>query len=216
MWNENCFISGNTTTLFFKKQYIKHSQQTWKSLPDEDLIAAYIKSDDVKYLTELFERYTHLIFSVCMKYLQNEENCKDAVMSIFEELVRKIKKHEIKNFKNWVYTLTKNYCLMKLRKVKQFEKYAAQNKLSQKEEIMESLNTMHQYNAEEKAEQIKLLNSAIKSLNEEQEICIRLFYLEEKSYKEVEAITGFTAKQVKSFIQNGKRNLKLYLEANGK
>ena len=201
--------------MFFKKQHIKKTELVWKSLPDEDLIKIYTQTNDLVYVTELFERYTHLIFTVCMKYLKNEENCKDAVMGIFEELVEKIKHHEITNFKNWLYSLTKNHCLMKLRKVKQFENFASTDLQHQKEEFMETLQQMHPLHEIDYKEKIVLLKDALKTLNKEQEICVTLFYLEEKSYKEVEQLTGFSAKQVKSHIQNGKRNLKLYLESNG-
>lgn len=202
--------------MFFRKQHIKKPDFVWKSLPDEDLIKIYAQTNDLEYVTELFERYTHLIFTVCMKYLKNEENSKDAVMSIFEELVEKIKHHDIINFKNWLYSLTKNHCLMKLRKVKQFENFAATDLQHQKEVFMETMQQLHPLNEVDDKENLILLKDALKTLNKEQELCVTLFYLEEKSYKEVEELTGFSSKQVKSHIQNGKRNLKLYLEKNGK
>jgi RNA polymerase sigma factor (sigma-70 family) len=136
-------------------------------------------------------------------------------MSVFEELVDKIQKYEIASFKNWVYSLTKNYCLMKLRKSKQFEGFVKHNVQSQKEKIMETLNEMHPLIEIDYNEKKKILKEGLSSLNKEQELCITLFYLEEKSYREVEEMTGFSANQVKSYIQNGKRNLKLYLESNG-
>lgn len=202
--------------MFFKKQHIVKPTPSWKQLPDQDLIEMYQDSEDLEYLTELFERYTHLIFAICMKYLKNEELCKDAVMSIFEELIVKAKKHQIENFKSWIYSLTKNYCLMKLRKHKQFERYSKQNGSSFEEENSHSIFNLHQIEQREYSEQMSDLNQAIKSLKKEQELCVRLFYLEEKSYKEVEQLTGYSNKQVKSYIQNGKRNLKLYLESNGR
>lgn len=201
--------------MFFRKQHTRQPELVWKSLPDEELISIYKTTHDLKYITELFERYTHLIYVVCMKYLKNEESCKDAVMSIFEELIKKVKKHDITNFKNWVYSLTKNHCLMKLRRKQQFNRFAAHEVQQQKSMFVESMARLHPIDKPNYAEKTDVLNKAIKQLNKEQALCIRLFYLEEKSYKEVASTTGFSIKQVKSYIQNGKRNLKLYLENNG-
>jgi RNA polymerase sigma-70 factor (ECF subfamily) len=57
-----------------------------------------------------------------------------------------------------------------------------------------------------------LLEEAIQELSEEQKLCVNLFYLQKKSYQQITDRTGFTLMQVKSYIQNGKRNLKIILE----
>ena len=200
--------------MLFRKRHIEKKKNNLQILPDEDIIRMYLGSGDLKYVGELFERYTHLIFAVCMKYLKNEEDCKDAVMNIFEELVEKIKKHDISNFKSWIYSLTKNYCLMQIRRSGQFEKYKEQKMHILKGDIMESVNELHQYNTLNNEENIKTLKLAMESLNEHQNKCVQLFYLEEKSYNEVATITGYDIKKVKSYIQNGKRSLKIIMDRN--
>jgi len=105
---------------------------------------------------------------------------------------------------------------MKLRKSSQFIGYAKQKIQQQKEMVMETLSEMHPLNEIDYDEKTMKLKEAMTSLNREQGLCVTLFYLEEKSYKEVVEITGFSSNQVKSYIQNGKRNLKLYLESNGR
>ena len=173
---------------------------------DELLIKEYTNSFDLRLIATLYERYTHLIYGLCMNYLKNSQDAEDAVMEIFEMLIEKLKNSEIHTFKAWIYTVSKNYCLMQLRK-KKFEKLnldSIEKKNSQ--EFMESEEILHPTEEEREHERLLVLN-AVDSLNDEQKKCIELKYLEFKSYEEVTILTGFNIKQVKSFIQNGKRNL---------
>ena len=82
---------------------------------DSELVAAFKKSGDIKYLSTLYQRYMELVFGVCLKYFKDTERCKDAVMDIFEELNTKLKNHEVDNFKGWLHVVARNYCLMQLR-----------------------------------------------------------------------------------------------------
>jgi RNA polymerase sigma-70 factor (ECF subfamily) len=148
-----------------------------------------------------------------MKYLRDEDESKDAVMQIFENLMTNLHKQEIANFKSWIYTVSKNHCLMNLRKTKSTEKVKTEYGENIRQEIMESEDIFHLHNTSDIEDKIPQLQKAIGKLNEEQRKCIELIYLQDKSYQEVAMITGYSLKQVKSYIQNGKRNLKNYLEA---
>lgn len=195
--------------LKIKKKYSQ--KQDFRSLADENLIFLFKDSRDNKYIGELFERYTHLIFGVCMKYLQDSEKSKDATMDIFENLHLKLIKHNVLNFKSWIHTVTKNHCLMLLRKNKKEVHLIDPILENNHYEFMEIEDIFHpQENNKEL--KVKKLNTGIKRLKEEQRTCIELLYLQNKSYKEVSEITGYEMKKVKSYIQNGKRNLKIYLE----
>lgn len=184
-----------------------HSSHLYE-LDDNALVSHYKSTADNAVIGVLFDRYTHLAFGVCMKYLKSEQESKDAVMQIFEKLISDLMKHEVQNFKHWLHTVCKNHCLMQLRA----EKSLAEKKIELKKDlpiIMENHSISHHI---QKEIELKHLSEAIKSLNDEQKICVELFYLKEKSYQEVVEITGFSTLQVKSYIQNGKRNLKLFLE----
>ncbi|MBA2584834.1 MAG: sigma-70 family RNA polymerase sigma factor [Bacteroidetes bacterium] len=158
----------------------------------------------------LFQRHTHLVFGVCMKYLKDEENCKDAVMAIFEKLISDLLKHEISYFKSWLYTVSKNHCLTYLRNEGgRIDKFKEINK--NEFEFMESGYSMHLNGDNEKENKLTLLESGIQLLNNQQKSCIELFYLKEMCYAEIVTITGYSLNEVKSYIQNGKRNLKNYL-----
>jgi RNA polymerase sigma-70 factor (ECF subfamily) len=146
-----------------------------------------------------------------MKYLKNQEDSKDAVMQVFEQLFTKLKTQEIQNFKSWIYTVTKNHCLMKIRHEQSVLKHKEVYYSKIQEEIMEFDVQDHPYKEEELNSQIPTLEKGIEQLNTNQRRCIELLYLQDKSYKEVADITGYSMKQVKSYIQNGKRNLKIYL-----
>ena len=181
-------------------------------MTDEELVFAFKKSRDNEFFSEIFQRYTHLIFGVCMKYLRDEEGAKDAVMQVFEKLFVNIHHQEIRNFKSWIYTVAKNHCLMNLRKGKTALKEELIYKKSIQSDFMELAVEIHHNGAKEQEAIFGQLHDAIKLLNDKQRECIDLLYLQKNSYKEVAEITGYSMKQVKSHIQNGKRNLKKHLE----
>jgi len=179
-----------------------------KTLTDEQIIDRYKQTFDKSWVGELYKRHTRFVFLVSMKYLKDEERSQDAVMHIFEKLFTDFHKHQIEKFKPWLHTVTRNHCLILLRKD---QSLLQKNKKFQNESetFMESDVELHLDITEEPEKQIESMKLAMKDLSEEQRICIEMFYLQEKSYKEIADETGFSEKNVKSFIQNGKRNLKL-------
>lgn len=181
------------------------------ALTDEELIAAYRLKNDKQAVGILFNRYAHLVFGVCMKYLKDTDESKDAVLQIFEKLHTDLRKHEVQKFSYWLHRVAQNFCLMQLR-----SNQAAKNRADrfvQDEKVMaDDMDHDHLKKANEREYELQLLEEAVSTLNEEQRICIELFYLKEKCYNEISELTGFDFKQVKSYIQNGKRNLKIYME----
>ena len=178
-------------------------------ISDIELIAQYKQTGNNRYVGELFKRYSHLIFGVCMKYLKDSDNSKDAVMQIFEKLLTDLQKHNITNFKSWLYSVAKNHCLMYLRNNKVQISY--QDAIKNNNVVMEMENSLHLTNENNKEIDLNNLEKAIEELNSNQKQCIELFYLKEKCYLEVSEITGYSMNEVKSHIQNGKRNLKIIL-----
>ncbi len=166
----------------------------------------YKQSGDLSLLGELYQRYMELVYGVCLKYFKEPETSKDSVMQIFEELVLKLKKHEVENFKSWLYQVAKNYCLMQLRTPKNLKTVEISPTLMQNDE------NVHLNGVLEKEENFKKLEYCLSTLTEDQRTAIRLFYLEEKCYNEIVEITGQEWNQVRSFIQNGRRNLKNCME----
>ncbi len=186
-----------------------------KNSTDSELVSSFRLSHNSEYVGELFQRYTHLVFGVCMKYLKNEEHSKDAVMEIFEKLLIDLKKHDVDNFKSWLYSVSKNHCLMKLRKDKSQANHVdefGKDSLS----LMETDEHLHHSGGEDQELLDKSLYEGIEHLKEEQKVCVDLFYMQSKSYEEVSEITGYSMMQVKSYIQNGKRNLKIFLTEKGR
>jgi RNA polymerase sigma-70 factor (ECF subfamily) len=177
-----------------------------KQLTDNELIERYKYSYDNAYIGELYQRYSHMLFGLCLKYLKDEEKAKDLVMEVFEKVLNDLKRHRVENFRTWIYSVTKNQCLMLLRKEKRQDS-KREDFLHVSKEIVE-LDLPEHLNGESQEEQDRKLIQAIDTLKQEQQECIKLFYFEKKSYEEIEAQTGYSYKQVKSFLQNGKRNLK--------
>ena len=176
------------------------------SLTDKELVNLYKQSGDLAVLGELYQRYMELVYGVCLKYFKDPETSKDSVMMIFEELVSKLKKHEVDNFRGWLHQLAKNHCLMQLRTPKNLKT------VEFKAELMQSEENVHLNGVLEKEENFKKLEYCLGTLTDEQQKTIRLFYLEGKCYNEIVEITGQEWNQVRSFIQNGRRNLKSCME----
>ena len=181
------------------------SQSKPTDITDERLLQEYKQSGDLKTLAKLYEQYMHLVYGVCLKYLDDEEQSKDAVMQIFEELIEKVTRHDIKQFKSWLYVLSRNFCLMQLRSGKKL-------KVERLPDFMEFADEVHHNDDSE--ENLTALERCKEKLPAAQKVSIQLFYIEEKCYKEIVDHTGYTLNEVKSYIQNGKRNLKICLEKN--
>ena len=182
-----------------------------KPPPDDlELVRLYRQSGDMAHLGDLFQRHTEMIYLVCMKYLKDEEESKDATMQLFEHLATALLKHDITNFKSWLHVTTKNHCLMQLRVKKKQESINLEELAAP---LMENDDGFHPSEAElEQNEQA--LAKGLAELPPEQRECLELFYLQQKSYKEIASLTDCELNKVKSYIQNGKRNLKIYMEKN--
>ncbi len=179
-----------------------NKRKTYHKFTDDELISIYKDQPSAQIIGELYKRYGHLVMGVSMKYLKNKFDAEDVTMTLFEKLAIKIAKSDITYFKSWLYMVTKNECLMLLRK-----KGNLTVELTQE---LESKDTLEE--KQQKEIQIELLESAINELKEEQRECIKLFYIECKSYQEISILLERDIKKVKSAIQNGKRNLKINLE----
>ena len=186
---------------------MKHPYNTYT---DTELLQHFRKTADSQWLGWLFERYSLLVFGVCMKYLRNATDAQDATQHVFEKALGEVGKYEIPFFKSWIYSVAKNHCLMQIR--------SKNSKPGTTDELPEETSTelltdqelkMKELLMEEQSHQLK---AALHELNPEQRICVDMFYLEKLSYHEIETKTGFSFAQVKSHIQNGKRNLRIILE----
>jgi len=176
---------------------------------DEYLISEYLNTKNLEILGELYQRYTYMVYGVCLKYYKDREESKDAVMHIFERLIEEIEKHEVENFRAWLYVMTKHYCLRQLQK-----KNSSSKKFKQfyNEKIMESTIELSPIDEIPEKDLSSALRECIEKLKIEQKNCIELFYLKEKCYQEVSEELSIPLNKVKSYIQNGKRNLKICLE----
>ena len=179
-----------------------------KEYSDEELLSLFKDTSKAEYFQQLYERYIPLIYGLCLKYLQNTEQSQDAVIDIFENLSQKIQGYEIKIFKNWLYSVVKNHCFHILKENKREIIVNFDSQLMESEPILALLSE----NANEDKEDA--LNKCLEQLPEPQRISVEKFFYEDKSYAEIVDETGFHLKSVKSYIQNGKRNLKICIEKN--
>ena len=209
MLPEGCMYRCNSVKI---QQIFSMSLQI-SSLNDEELLQLYKSGRDKKVLGELFKKHALMVFSVSMKYLKNEDDAHDAVMNIFEKLLLELHEHEPVNLKAWLYTLTKNHCLMLLRKP---AKEIISNFQENEEGFMELDQVLHlSDDAAEKEAQLSLLERVLPELKLQQKLCIELFYLKGLSYEQIAEQEKLSINEVKSAIQNGKRNLKIILTKKG-
>lgn len=180
------------------------SDRKLQHISDEELLAHYYRSRDNRWLGILLQRYTLLLLGVGMKYLAQEAAAQDCVQQVFIKALSYLPNHTVEHFKSWLYTVMKNECLMLLRR----QKNTAVEALP--DQVQEDMAEEETYAEREML--LSLMEDTLKELNEEQQKCLRMFYLEKLSYSEIAEKTGFTSSQVKSYIQNGKRNLRLLIE----
>ena len=178
----------------------------YKHTDDNQLLQNFYADKDNQWLGILLQRYTMLLFGVCMKYLKNEDEAKDGVQQVFLKAITELHKYKVDYFKSWIYMIAKNHCLMKLRN-KGNKSVEINDQLLSAPDEAENKNRHLQ-----KEQALTHMEWGMKQLNNEQQQCLTLFYLEKKTYQEITIHTGHTLLQVKSYIQNGKRNLKIMLE----
>lgn len=181
---------------------------------EEQLLKQYRETGELRVLGKLYTPYMPLLYGVCFRYLKDHERSEDAVIEIFEQLVDKLRIHTVTNFKSWLYTLARNYCLMELRKDGKMVSVSLDAESSDQLAgeaaawgVESEFNFQHE-------QQLSVMESCMEQLPEGQHRCIKLFYLEQKCYQDIADLTGYEMNQVKSYIQNGKRNLKICMERN--
>jgi len=179
----------------------------YKHISDQELLENFYTTHDTVWLGILLPRYTLLLLGVCIKYLKNEEEAKDCVQQIFLKVITELKKYKVEYFKSWLYMVAKNHCLMKIRdRQGKIPVELSERSMPVVEEQPDRQSFV------ENDQTIELMTEALAELSPEQRQCVTLFYLQKKSYQEISEQTRFTMMQVKSYIQNGKRNLKLMIE----
>lgn len=206
LWNLSAISICKIKIIYLQYPLLLVNSDQYKHISDQQLLENFYADHNNEWLGILFPRYTLLLLGVCMKYLKNEEEAKDCVQQVFLKAITELHKYKVDYFKSWLYMVAKNHCLMKLR-----------DKNKRPVEINE--NAMSAVNdepdktvLEQKDKALSIMEVALEELNEEQKKCVKLFYLDKKSYQQIAGITGFTLMQVKSYIQNGKRNLKQMIE----
>ncbi|MBN8668166.1 MAG: sigma-70 family RNA polymerase sigma factor [Chitinophagales bacterium] len=185
--------------------FLTSSHTTTES--DAELVLQFKREGDLKILGKLYERYLDLVYGVCLKYLKDPEAAKDAVMQLFEELPAKVKKHEVANFRGWLYQVARNQCLMALRSPKNLKI------IDLDPSLMQNSENGHLNSVMEKEADLMKMEDCLETLPPDQQQMIRLFYLEGKCYKEIVGLTGIEWNRVRSHIQNGRRNLKSCMES---
>lgn len=180
--------------------------EQYNHIPDATLLDYYYNDKNTEWIGILLQRYTLLLLGVCMKYMKHEEEARDCVQQVFLKVLTELSKHKVDHFKSWLYTVAKNHCLMKLR--------SGQGRLTKELTERTEATTVNEDKVAflENEKTYTQLEEALEELSAEQRQCVILFYLQKRSYQQISDLTGYSLMQVKSYIQNGKRNLKLLMD----
>lgn len=189
------------------------SSNRFKKLSDQELIRTYQISLDERYLSELLHRYAYLVLFICNKYLKNREESDDAIMEVLGKMSLKISELEVNNFKSWLYTVTKNFCLNKIEENKDLGVEFVD--ISEADEIFFMQFPDFDCLIVGDEEKVDWLQKAIDGLNADQKECINLFYFRKMSYHEIMEMKKWEMDQVRSHLQNARRNIRIYLEKRG-
>lgn len=197
--------------------FMLFAKTRYKDLSDFELIEAYRKSMNDRYLNELFSRYAYLVLFVCNKYFSNPEDSRDATMEVLEKLAQGIVKSDVKNFKSWLYVVTKNLCLNKLQKSKDLDFQFVPIDGDETNYFMyfSEIDSLIDEDDDHSLKMKQALKEAIETLDPHQRECLMLFYYEKKSYNEIMEMKNWDKDQVRSYLQNGRRNIKIYLKKSG-
>ena len=217
MKNEKCILVKNKQAYFVllsaciifanKMSGMGFLRMTIASETDEDLLQLYKNSGKTDYFGRLYDRYIPLVYGLCLKYLQNEDEAQDAVMQLFEDLIPKVMKHEIQTFRTWLYTVSRNHCMQILREKERSLSVEVRPDFMESDDILNLLDE-----EDENSERIQALQYCMEKLPEQQRVSIIHFFNDAMSYADIVDATGFPLIKVKSYIQNGKRNLKICIE----
>ena len=189
----------------------KRFRKNTSGCPDDELLALYRSTGDLTYLGDLYERYVELVFGVCLKYFKDRPRAEDAVMNIFEKLVEKTKTQDIRDFRPWLHVVTKNFCLMELRKKNRTVSMEDLTPAA-KAEVVQSAGAVHPLDEPPQNGEEQALRACMEKLSAAQRKCIEEFYFQGKSYKDISAESGQALGIVRSNIQNGRRNLRICME----
>jgi RNA polymerase sigma-70 factor (ECF subfamily) len=165
-------------------------------ISDEELFVRYKTEKSDACLNELWKRYSHLIKAAAMKYVKDREAAKDIEQQVMQKIVELPSDYSIEKFAAWIGVVVRNAALMSLREEKRMST------------LSQELRTHEEDDEKVIDEDIERMEKKLTLLNKAQQMCLRLFYLEDKSYREVGIISGYSQDEVKSHIQNGKRNMK--------
>lgn len=179
-------------------------------VPEAERLAAYRAYGDVSILGALFEPYMDMVFGVCFQYLRDEDESKDAVMQIFEKLVTDLKLHEVSNFKSWLHSVARNHCLMKIRALRVMS-VPGSGEIWELDLPVDQASDDDLFKSDRR---LDALGPCLQKLTHQQRLTVELFYLQNKCYRDICQETGFEIGKVKSYIQNGKRKLKICIESN--
>jgi len=176
---------------------------------DEDirLIEATLKGSRPAF-QQLVERYQYFVFTIAFKILRSREEAEEAAQDVFVKVYKTLNSYEQKSkFSTWLYTVTYRTAIDVARK---------------KQLLTDSIDDDAHFLQIEDAEDNPLqevqhgdlqtqLQFVINQLRPDDAALITLFYLNEKTVKEISEITGLTETNIKTKLHRTREALRDYL-----
>ncbi len=187
--------------------------------PDFEVVNA-VKRGDNEAFAELVEKYSHQVFALSIRILNDYEEAEDLTQEVFLKVYKNIGRFKGNSkFSTWLYQITYNAALNRLSYLKKRKHYDATsiNETSvRREEEDYGIDIPDDKRTSEETvigrETYNVIMQAINELPEEFRIVILLRDVEEKSYQEIAAILKVPEGTVKSRIHRAREILKKKLE----
>lgn len=179
-------------------------------MPSDEHLIHLIANGDRNAFVEVYNLYSTQVYNTAIGYLQNKEEAEEAVQDIFLEIHRSASRFRADSkISTWIYRITVNKCLDRLRKRKAVKRMTVIRSVFRKEDQpVGPVGFNHPGVQLEKKEDAKMLFAAIEELPERQKTAFILSFVEDLSRQEAADIMQISLKSLESLLQRAKQNLR--------
>jgi RNA polymerase sigma-70 factor (ECF subfamily) len=173
----------------------------------DQVIVSQVVSGQKDLFRLLVRQYEKAVYGMGFSFFRNKEDTSDFTQEVFLKAYRSLPRFEGRSrFSTWLYKIAYNTAINEVNRRKEYHSLAEEDveKLAKTNDTPERIALR---NAAKEA-----IQAAIKELPERFRVCVDLFFFYDRSYQEIEAITGFPVNTIKSHVFRAKKILREKLE----